>query len=429
MIEIVKPLPGYKEVKPFVYAGFFPVSNEDYQALKDAVEKISLSDSALVFDPENSPVLGFGMRIGFLGLLHMDIIRERLEREYDLDMVLTNPSTDGGEKLAVSASEPSFAELMSQTSGMDVYAGKYGGRATRGSHVPQGAEQKESKPRMELTAHEREVDVFSQEMALQSVTPLRKKRHVSRKRKRQVKREQKQVGTALPQEKGVQLCVDDDLCSPVQSEVVQVEDFELQDAQVAQDAVQDAEVLNDENVEVDVEDGTSEKQRNSTQGEDSKNYDISEVFGCRTLESQKAAGMRMTRVLSEKSRHISSSKKSRNRSLFISREVKKSLRQIDAYISKFGQLPELKTYGLKPVVINERVCQFVSYAVSEHLPFLKIDFHDPGSRRLSVELKQWMIGSIEALPGVGCVIPEISCDDGDYGYLYICMRQVGLSLS
>ncbi len=94
MSEIVKPLPGYKEVKPFVYAGFFPVSNEDYQALKDAVEKISLSDSALVFDPENSPVLGFGMRIGFLGLLHMDIIRERLEREYDLDMVLTNPSTD-----------------------------------------------------------------------------------------------------------------------------------------------------------------------------------------------------------------------------------------------------------------------------------------------------------------------------------------------
>ncbi|MDB5167136.1 MAG: lepA [Candidatus Saccharibacteria bacterium] len=87
-------LPGYKLVKPFVYAGFFPVSNDDYQDLKDAVEKLSLSDSALQFEPENSPVLGFGVRIGFLGLLHMDIIRERLEREYNLDLVVTNPSTD-----------------------------------------------------------------------------------------------------------------------------------------------------------------------------------------------------------------------------------------------------------------------------------------------------------------------------------------------
>jgi GTP-binding protein LepA len=90
----VEPLPGYKDVKPFVYAGFFPVSNEDYQDLKDAVEKLSLSDSALQFEPENSPVLGFGVRIGFLGLLHMDIVRERLEREYNLDLVVTNPSTD-----------------------------------------------------------------------------------------------------------------------------------------------------------------------------------------------------------------------------------------------------------------------------------------------------------------------------------------------
>lgn len=89
-----EPLPGYKDVKPFVYAGFFPVSNEDYQELKDAVEKLSLSDSALQFEPENSPVLGFGVRIGFLGMLHMDIIRERLEREYNLDLVVTNPSTD-----------------------------------------------------------------------------------------------------------------------------------------------------------------------------------------------------------------------------------------------------------------------------------------------------------------------------------------------
>lgn len=88
------PLPGYQNVKPFVYAGFFPLSNEDYNELKDAIEKLAMSDSALQFEPENSPVLGFGVRIGFLGLLHMDIVRERLEREYNLDLVVTNPSTD-----------------------------------------------------------------------------------------------------------------------------------------------------------------------------------------------------------------------------------------------------------------------------------------------------------------------------------------------
>jgi GTP-binding protein LepA len=87
-------LPGYKEILPFVYAGFFPETNEHYQDLKDAIEKLSLSDSALQYDLENSPVLGFGVRIGFLGLLHMDIVRERLEREYDLDLIVTNPSTD-----------------------------------------------------------------------------------------------------------------------------------------------------------------------------------------------------------------------------------------------------------------------------------------------------------------------------------------------
>lgn len=87
-------LPGYKDVQPFVYAGFFPTSNEYYHVLKEAVEKLSLSDSALQFTPENSPVLGFGMRIGFLGLLHMEIIKERLEREYNLDLIITNPSTD-----------------------------------------------------------------------------------------------------------------------------------------------------------------------------------------------------------------------------------------------------------------------------------------------------------------------------------------------
>ena len=92
--SVIVPLPGYQHVQPFVYAGFFPVSNEDYNDLREAIEKLSLSDSALQFEPENSPVLGFGVRIGFLGLLHMDIVRERLEREYNLDLVVTNPSTD-----------------------------------------------------------------------------------------------------------------------------------------------------------------------------------------------------------------------------------------------------------------------------------------------------------------------------------------------
>ena len=95
-----EPLPGYKNVLPFVYAGFFPVSNDQYQELKDAIEKLALSDSALTFEPENSPVLGFGLRIGFLGLLHMDIIKERLEREFGLDLVITNPSTNYEVKLS-----------------------------------------------------------------------------------------------------------------------------------------------------------------------------------------------------------------------------------------------------------------------------------------------------------------------------------------
>jgi GTP-binding protein LepA len=94
-----KGLPGYRDVQPFVYAGIFPESNEFYNDLKDAIEKLSLSDSALQYEPENSPVLGYGVRVGFLGLLHMDIVRERLEREYDLSLIVTNPSTDYHVKL------------------------------------------------------------------------------------------------------------------------------------------------------------------------------------------------------------------------------------------------------------------------------------------------------------------------------------------
>ncbi|MDO4742060.1 MAG: EF-Tu/IF-2/RF-3 family GTPase, partial [Candidatus Saccharibacteria bacterium] len=117
--EILKPLPGYKEVLPFVYAGFFPVSNDQYKDLKEAVLKLALSDSALRFEPENSPVLGFGLRIGFLGLLHMDIIKERLEREFKLDLIVTNPSTNyevvlnSGEKIEIrsAADLPDMSEI------------------------------------------------------------------------------------------------------------------------------------------------------------------------------------------------------------------------------------------------------------------------------------------------------------------------------
>ena len=90
----IEQLPGYKVVKPFVYAGFFPSSGEDYPALKDALSKLTLNDAALQYEPENSQVLGFGYRLGFLGLLHLEIIKERLEREFNLSMVITNPSVD-----------------------------------------------------------------------------------------------------------------------------------------------------------------------------------------------------------------------------------------------------------------------------------------------------------------------------------------------
>lgn len=92
--KVSYPLPGYKKLKPVVYTGFYPVDNLDYNALKDALEKISLSDSSINWEPETSKALGFGFRIGFLGLLHMDILQERLEREFNLDIIATAPSVE-----------------------------------------------------------------------------------------------------------------------------------------------------------------------------------------------------------------------------------------------------------------------------------------------------------------------------------------------
>ncbi len=102
-----EPLPGYREAKPMVFTGLFPIDNDQYEALKEALEKLSLNDPALVWEPEKSHALGFGFRVGFLGLLHMEVIKERLEREFKLDLLATAPSVEyrvhrqGGEVLSI----------------------------------------------------------------------------------------------------------------------------------------------------------------------------------------------------------------------------------------------------------------------------------------------------------------------------------------
>src|SRR5690606_895951 len=107
-----EPLGGYQDPRPMVYSGLYPIDGSDYPALRDALDRLKLNDAALIYEPETSVALGFGFRCGFLGLLHLEIVRERLEREFNLDLIATAPGVvyrvvkdDGTEHVVTNPSE------------------------------------------------------------------------------------------------------------------------------------------------------------------------------------------------------------------------------------------------------------------------------------------------------------------------------------